>query len=190
MQILVRGPGERHDNQYHARGARSLIVELDPGTVGRAFAGEPRLVGGHALARRLVAAFRSPARAAELQGAVRAIVDALRAAPRAPAWLERTRETLLERLADPPSLDELGRAAGVHPVHLAQSFRARWGTTPRGFVRGHRVFRAIELIACGTPLARAASEVGFCDQSHMTRAVARARSAPPGALRRRIPAGH
>jgi transcriptional regulator GlxA family with amidase domain len=69
-------------------------------------------------------------------------------------------------------------------VYLAQAFRARWGATPRGFVRAHRVFRAVELIDSGVPLATAAAAVGFADQSHMTRTIAATRHATPGALRR------
>jgi transcriptional regulator GlxA family with amidase domain len=91
---------------------------------------------------------------------------------------------LFERLADPPSLVELAQRVGVHAVHLAQAFRRRFGITPMGFVRGHRVFRAVDLIAAGMPLARAAADVGFADQSHMTRAIGDARRAPPATLRR------
>jgi len=78
----------------------------------------------------------------------------------------------------------LAREVGVHPVHLAQSFRSRLETTPGGFVRAHRMFRAIELIRGGASLAAAAHAAGFADQSHMTRAIRRARGAPPGMLRR------
>jgi len=49
---------------------------------------------------------------------------------------------------------------GVHPVHLAQAFRRRWNVTPLGYVRAHRVFRAVELIASGGALAEVAADVG------------------------------
>ena len=100
-----------------------------------------------------------------------------------PAWLDAARERLFDRMAEPPSLVDLAERVGVHAVHLAQAFRRHFGITPMGFVRGHRVFRAVELIAAGMPLARAAAEVGFADQSHMTRAIAEARRAPPATLR-------
>jgi len=45
----------------------------------------------------------------------------------------------------------------------------------------------VELIARAVPLARAAAEVGFADQSHMTRAMRRDRSITPGQLRPRSP---
>jgi len=166
------------------RGARSLIVELDQ----LAGAGElsPALARLHG--HRLIAAFRGPRseRARLVRTAVGEVAAVLRAAPspRTPAWLERARELLFAQIARPPRLAELARAVGVHPVHLAQAFRRRWQVTPLGYVRAHRVFRAVELIARGVALAEVAAEVGFADQSHMTRAIHRARQAPPGALRR------
>src|SRR5262245_33146223 len=31
LELLLRPAGRRHENHYHAAGARSLVVELDPG---------------------------------------------------------------------------------------------------------------------------------------------------------------
>jgi AraC-like DNA-binding protein len=58
--------------------------------------------------------------------------------------------------------------------------------TVRRFVRLHRVFRACALIEI-RPLAAIAAEVGFADQSHMTRAFRAERQISPGALRRLTP---
>ncbi len=178
-----------HANQYHAEGARSLLVELErlpgsPSVAGASLA--PAVARLHGL--RLIAAFHAR-RSERSRRARAAIADAVAALceappPRTPAWLERAREVLFARIARPPRLVELAREVGVHPVHLAQAFRRRWGVAPLGYVRRHRVFRAIELIARGAPLAGVALEVGFTDQSHMPRAIQRARQAPPGRLRR------
>jgi AraC family transcriptional regulator len=183
--VVARDRFRVHENQYHARGARSLIVELDDV---RRLAGEllPDAAKHHG--RRLVSAFRAPrgTRARQVRAAIRDLAAALRDAPppRTPAWLEDARARLFAELATPPPLVDLARTVGVHPVHLAQAFRRRWNVTPLGYVRAHRVFRAIDLIACGRPLSEVAAEVGFADQSHMSRAIGRARHAPPGALRR------
>jgi len=192
FEIMPRAADEAHENQYHARGARSLVIELDANEPSvRAALARPASHDANTtrdLALRLVAAFRAPAsaRARELSRAIRDTLVHLAPARRAPlpAWLEAAREILVARVADPPTLEELGRAVGVHPVYLAQTFRARWGATPRQLVRAHRVFRAIELIEGGSPLAAAATAVGFADQSHMTRAITAARHASPGAIRR------
>jgi AraC family transcriptional regulator len=182
LAIVARDRLAAHDNQYHAHGARSLIVELHDvhALPGALLPAEAVRYG-----RRIAAAFAARDRQRTLRAAIAAAVSALRVAPpvHTPAWLERAREALFAQIASPPSLSELARAVGVHPVHLAQAFRRRWHTTPLGYVRAHRVFRAVELMARGAPLASIAAEVGFADQSHMTRAIHRARQAPPGRLR-------
>ncbi|HEY0480783.1 MAG TPA: AraC family transcriptional regulator [Kofleriaceae bacterium] len=201
-EVVARAPFCAHENQYHAEGARSLIIELDrlPGRHRELPPLVARLHGG-----RLVAAFggggqgsgqgggggrggrgNGGERVRRVRAAVGEALAALRETPppRVPAWLERARELLYAQIAYPPRLAELARTVGVHPVHLAQAFRRCWNTTPLGYVRAHRVFRAIELIERGGALAQVAAEVGFADQSHMSRAIQRARHAPPGALRR------
>lgn len=188
-EVLVRPRWSVHANQYHADGARSLLVELDDAPAGVAGALlAPAVAGLHG--RRLIAAFhaRRDERPRLARAAIAGALAALREAPppRTPAWLDRARELLFARIARPPRLVELAREVGVHPVYLAQAFRRRWGIAPLGYVRAHRVFRAIERIAQGAPLADVALEVGFADQSHMTRAIRRARQAPPGRLRRTI----
>jgi AraC-like DNA-binding protein len=190
FELVARARFRTHENQYHARGARSVIVELGDrsGYDGQLTPDAARLHG-----RRLIAAFRGPRRerARLVRGAVADAILALGAAapPRTPAWLERARELLLAQIASPPGIVELARTVGVHPVHLAQTFRRRWNATPMGYVRAHRVFRAVELIERGVALARVAAEVGFADQSHMTRTIQRVRQAPPGALRRTMRGG-
>ena len=187
-EVLVRPRHCVHANQYHAEGARSLLVELDdlPAGVAAGAALAPAVARLHG--QRLIAAFgagraeRPRLARMAIAGAVAALGEAPR--PRTPAWLERARELLFARIARPPRLVELGREVGIHPVHLAQAFRRRWAITPLGYVRAHRVFHAIERIAQGAPLAAVALEVGFADQSHMTRAIRGARRAPPGRLRR------
>ena len=56
--------------------------------------------------------------------------------------------------------------------------------TVRRFIRLHRVFRARAALVEARPLAAIAAEVGFADQSHMTRAFRAERQIAPGALRR------
>lgn len=188
-EVTFRPAFVSHENQYHARGARSLLVEMDPGSprVRAAAAGSASNAAmAHALGSRLTGAFRS-GRSERIRltlAAIHAALDAFGAQrrPPAPSWLDATRETLAAQADHPPSLRDLATSLGVHPVYLAQSFRARWGLTTRAFVRAHRVFRAIELIEGGALLATAAAAAGFADQSHMTRAIRQARGAPPGAL--------
>ena len=181
FEVVARGRLRSHENQYHACGARSIVVEIDsPAT----FDGHLDAATARALGTRLAAAFGSVDRRRRVPVIVTEIATAFGRPRSTPGWLEAAREVLFERMAEPPSLVELADRVGVHAVHLAQAFRRHFGVAPMGFVRGHRIFRAVELIAAGMPLARAAADVGFADQSHMTRAIAEARRAPPATLRR------
>jgi AraC family transcriptional regulator len=190
FDVLLRPAHSSHENQYHAVGARSLVVELDPRDP-RVRALPPLDEVAVALALGDAGARLAGARGArELEAAVTSTLTQLAAACRPlPRWLRAARERLVERLADPPSLGDLARTVGIHPVHLAQTFRTRYGLTIRRFVRLHRVFRAQELVA-RRPLAAIAAEVGFADQSHMTRAFRAERQAPPGAIRELVDSGH
>ncbi|WP_224243236.1 AraC family transcriptional regulator [Hyalangium gracile] len=191
LALFTRRPLRSHENQYHAQGAHLLFVQLDPSDRrARAAIDPPRLALPTALelGQLLARAFGEPrpCRRRRVRDAVKTILRTLDEMPRRrpPAWLDEARELLVANMAQPPTLGELGRVVGTHPVHLAQSFRAHWGMTTRHYLRAHRVFHALELIDRGGTLAETAAAVGFADQSHMTRAIRRERGAPPGALRR------
>jgi AraC family transcriptional regulator len=188
-EVFVRRAGVRHANQYDPSGARLLFVELAPDD-GRAplVARADGLVRAElgAAAGRLVRAVydaRGGGRADVLRGVEALVSEAARLRPRAgPSWLEAARDRLAEQWRRPPSLGELAAELRVHPVHLAQAFRARWGLAPGAFVRAHRVFHAVSLAHRGVPLCDVAGACGFADQSHMTRAVRALRGSPPGRL--------
>ncbi len=82
------------------------------------------------------------------------------------------------------TLDDLGAAAGVHPLHLARAFRRYFGCSVGGYVRRLRVEAAsCALLDADEPLARVAHRFGFTDQSHFTRVFARVMGVPPGRFR-------
>lgn len=87
-----------------------------------------------------------------------------------PVWLLRTERLLAERFAEKLTLAEIAAFAGVHPVHLAQSFRKFHRTTVGGYVRGLRFEKARELlISTSRPISEIALACGFTDQSHFSR---------------------
>lgn len=89
----------------------------------------------------------------------------------APQWLGVVEELLRDQFRAPPSLTTLGPVAGVHPVHIARVFRARHGCSVTEYVARVRVEHASRLLArTRRSLAEVAAEVGFCDQSHLTKA--------------------
>jgi AraC family transcriptional regulator len=108
-------------------------------------------------------------------------------ARRARAWLEPVRERLDADLDARPSLAELAASAGVHPVHLARSFRERYGLSIGEYARQLRLdWAAAQLTATETPVALVAAEAGFADQSHFTRAFKQHTGLTPGRYRRAV----
>jgi AraC-like DNA-binding protein len=100
-------------------------------------------------------------------------------------WLEPTRERLHDALGTRLTLAELAADAGVHPVHLARSFRQRYGVSVGEYVRRLRLdWAAAQLTTTETPLAAIAADAGFADQSHFTRAFRRHTGLTPGRYRR------
>ena len=113
------------------------------------------------------AAERPPARATGME-------------PRAVTW---AREFLEANAAEEVSLAQLAEVAGLSPFHLARVFREAVGLPPHAYLDQVRVERAKRLLAAGLPIARAAADVGFADQSHLTRRFKRLVGVTPGQYR-------
>ncbi len=91
--------------------------------------------------------------------------------PRPTRWLYEAYELLQERFRESPTAAEIAERVGVHPSHLARSFRAYYRESLGGCVRRLRLeWAARELVRTDVPLAYLANEAGFVDQSHFTRA--------------------
>lgn len=88
-----------------------------------------------------------------------------------PVWLLRVREMLRE---ERPTLAELSRAVGRHPVQVSRQFHHYFGCTISEYVRRVRIGRAQSLLSRGDrSVAETALACGFCDQSHFTTAFSR-----------------
>jgi AraC family transcriptional regulator len=106
-----------------------------------------------------------------------------------PRWLDRIRERLDPALPETPSLGELARDAGVHPVHLSRAFRRHFGCSPGSWLREARLQRAAAMLAKGRcSIADAAHEAGFYDQSHLHRTLQALTGLSPRTLRDLVPA--
>jgi len=104
-----------------------------------------------------------------------------------PGWFRRALETVDAVEGQPLSLASLAREAGVHPVHMARSFRRFQGCTFGDCVAKARVRRALELLRIsGHTIADVAFSCGFADHAHLCRTFKRATGLTPLAYRRKL----
>ncbi len=79
----------------------------------------------------------------------------------------------------------LAQRLGLHPVYLARLFRQELGCSPGRMRQGLRLATALDqIVRSERPLAHAALEAGFADQSHLSRQIKRHAGISAGALRR------
>jgi AraC-like DNA-binding protein len=83
--------------------------------------------------------------------------------------VERARRHLLEHFDEPVTLAELVTLTGLSRFHLTRAFAQQVGVPPHKYQTLVRVQHAATLLRRGTPPHIAAAEVGFADQSHLTR---------------------
>jgi AraC family transcriptional regulator len=180
---LTMPAGATHGARFGAKGARIVVVK--PRDASHPVANSlGRLVdlrgpGFSWLAWRLAGELRATDAAAPLAAegfALELVAGTCREAAaeahvgRSPAWLRSAEELLRAHIADSLGLSELADAVGVHPMHLARTFRSRHGISVGEYGRRLRVaWAASEIARRDTPLALIAAQAGFADQSHFTR---------------------
>jgi len=101
-----------------------------------------------------------------------------------PSAVERAKAYLRERFNQPVTLDELAAVSGLSRFHLVRCFTKQVGMAPHAYQIHVRVERARALLAGGVLPALAAIEVGFADQSHLTRHFKRIWRTTPGSYAR------
>ncbi|MCI0415438.1 AraC family transcriptional regulator [bacterium] len=103
---------------------------------------------------------------------------------RRPQWMNSVLAILNMNFSAPPSLSEIAHQVGVHPVHLAKTFRRFEGLTPGEYIRKLRVdFARRKLRETSEPLAQIALDAGFADQTHFTRVFKRLTGLTPRCFR-------
>jgi AraC family transcriptional regulator len=102
---------------------------------------------------------------------------------RAKPWLRDVHELVRETAPRRWTLGELAAEAGVHPVHLARSFKRVYGRTVGEYNRAVRLDWAALQLLRDEPIGRVALDAGFADQSHFTRAFRRYTGVTPARYR-------
>jgi AraC family transcriptional regulator len=197
--LLFRRANEPHSYVVSERGATCLVVDLDGEWLAKANVHAPVLTDSAAfrggfvlhLAHRLHGEFRLRDEVSRL--AIESIAlgvlaemsrNIVRARRPAPAWLVRARALVEHRFHEPVPLASVASRVGVHPVHLARTFRRVYRTTFAGYVRQLRIeFARRELAASPAPLSDIAIAAGFCDQSHFSRSFKRYTGLTPAEYR-------
>jgi AraC-like DNA-binding protein len=96
------------------------------------------------------------------------------------AAVGRVRDYLRAHACEQTPASTLERIAGIDRYAIARQFRRAYGTSPDRYRTMRRLGAARTAIEGGVPLARAAADAGFADQSHMTRQFVRAYGLTPG----------
>lgn len=94
--------------------------------------------------------------------------------------IQRAREYIEQRYAENISLDDVASISGLSAYHFLRVFRRDMGMTPHAYLTHVRVLRARALLRMGYPIAQAAVNVGFVDQSHLHRHFKRIVGVTPG----------
>lgn len=100
-----------------------------------------------------------------------------------PGAVARARELLGSRLMEPPSLEELAAAVGLSPFHFARVFRKATGLPPHAWLKQRRLEQARALLKQGCMPVNVAMQLGFADQSHLSRQFKQAYGVGPGEYR-------
>ncbi len=199
--VAIKPAGTVHANEFAAEGTRSFIVEVHPEFArnhavdvhGRCHWMPHGVAAAKALS--LYDAFRRRRHdheelerratdfAAEMY-ARRARAARDHVLPADDGRLTAARR-LLAIVPETPRVADVAREVGLHPVHLARLFRRHLGCSPSEYRQRQRVGAALQRIASVTPpaLADIALKSGFCDQSHLCRAVGRQLGMTPSAFR-------
>jgi AraC family transcriptional regulator len=198
--LVFHPPGEVHSETHYDVVVRILSIEpteqllAHVGEYARTLDGPHEFRAGPLLrlGAQLYREFRSddPLAPLALEGVALELLAGIcrhtaRHTPTAPRWLRSVCDLLHDRFRDHLALGDIAGTVGVHPAHLARTFRRCYGCTIGDYVRNLRTERARqELRASDRPLAELALDLGYADQSHFATAFKRQTGMTPGAFRK------
>lgn len=187
LTVIAKPAGERHANLIGDRSAHCLVVELSEAHV-RAVGQAGSLWDGPLIEVRTPAAttalkilreLRSPDSLSALAlecASLQLVIDISRKSVpvyrNEPRWMSTVIDMIHAGLPGEPRLSDLAQSVGIHPVHLARTFKRTMSCTVGAYVRQQRVDRALALLAeSSLSLTEVALAAGFYDQSHMGKAI-------------------
>jgi transcriptional regulator GlxA family with amidase domain len=181
MTVIVEPAGSIHANRFGRRQTHVLSLSLGDGPPPQvsAMARETRITHdayAASLARSADAELQRPDELTSLavDGIALEIVARLARAAggdELAGWLRAACDLVHERFAEPLRLDTVAAEVGVEPDRLARAFRRAYRAPLATYVRRLRVEAAAERLVREpeASIAIIAGDVGFADQSHLTR---------------------
>ncbi len=184
--LVFKPAFERHVNKFGRLGGNCLLLEITPGRLAAMHDRAPVTTRPGLLRNGTLAAlghriFREFSggdafSAVVLEGLILELLgEASRAADkppsaRPPAWLRRALDLIHDGYAGPLTLSLVAREVGVHPAHLARTFRQHQHLSIGEYIRRLRIQHALsELSDTSASLAEISLHAGFFDQSHFSR---------------------
>lgn len=102
-----------------------------------------------------------------------------------PAWLKIVYEQLNDTWAENITLDDLAKAANVHPITISKHFPSFFLCTLSEYMRKLKIEKALPMVkSSGASLTEIAHACGFTDQSHFTRTFKQMTGFLPGQFRK------
>lgn len=198
--MVFKPPAERHADQFGRHGGKCLLIEITPARLESIepfsrITAQPGLVRNArlaALGHRLYGEFADadPFSPLAIEGLVlEVLVEASRAGvdeplTARPKWLRQAHELIHDSFSEPLTLSSVAREVGVHPSHLARTFRRHYRRSIGAYVRCLRIERASrELTDSGASLGEIGLSSGFFDQSHFSRVFKRHTGLTPAQYR-------
>lgn len=187
QSLIIMPAGEVHANHYDQAGCLSLVIEIKPPRL-ESISGYSKVLDQFSLTSRtafsillnriykelLVMDTASPL---AMEGLTLELLSNLsRSSSRVakngrPRWLRQAFDYVHAHFNEAIRLDDIAKSVGVHPVHLARTFRESYGLTLGEQVRALRIEFACTLLSTSdTRLAEIAVSSGFCDQAHFSKA--------------------
>jgi AraC family transcriptional regulator len=100
-----------------------------------------------------------------------------------PAWFNRALRICADTEEQRLSLASLAFSVGVHPVHLARSFRRFLGCTFGDHLAKIRIRKAFDLLNSKMPIVDVAYACGFADHAHLCRVFKKSTGLTPSTFR-------
>ncbi len=184
--MVFKPAAERHADEFGREGATCLLIEIGPERLRSLepvsdVTARPGLVRnaklavlGHQIYREFL--WGDGLSPLAVEGLIlEVLVEAARAGREGPArprpqWLRQAHDLIHESMSQPLTLSSIAREVGIHPAHLARTFRSHYRRSIGDYVRRLRIERAArDLSDSSASIAEIGLRAGFFDQSHFSR---------------------